>query len=117
MSIFSKEGRILIHVSHFFPGTLLFALSVLFTFNLHSKNSIGLFGYFETDALIRTDAFVESTALLEHKLHLCPIGTFLSVLFSTLIKKKVSSICTPMLIQGRLERTETTLMRFKWDSV
>jgi len=29
--------------------------------------------------------------------------------------KKASFIRTPMLIQGRLERTETNLMHFKWD--
>ena len=28
---------------------------------------------------------------------------------------KVSSIRTPVLIQGRLERTETNLMHFKWE--
>ena len=27
----------------------------------------------------------------------------------------VNSIRTPMLIQGRLERTETNLMQFKWE--
>jgi len=30
---------------------------------------------------------------------------------------KISSICTPMLIQGRFEHTETNLMHFKWGSV
>ena len=29
----------------------------------------------------------------------------------------VSSIRTPMLIQGRLERTETKLIHFRWDHV
>jgi len=29
----------------------------------------------------------------------------------------VSSIRTPMLIQGRLERVETNLMHFKWEQV
>jgi len=31
------------------------------------------------------------------------------------LKKIVRSIRTPMLIQGRLERTETNRMHFKWE--
>ena len=36
-------------------------------------------------------------------------------LFSQYIKKSSVSIRTPMLIKGRLERTETNLMHFKWE--
>jgi len=34
---------------------------------------------------------------------------------TALIKKMVSSIRTPVFIQGRLERTETKLMHLKWE--
>jgi len=39
------------------------------------------------------------------------------LLWISVFIKKVSSIRTHMLIQGRLERTETNLIHFKWGSV
>jgi len=44
--------------------------------------------------------------------------TYLNSLIELLrdeVSFKVSSIRTPMLIQWRLERTETNIMHFKWD--
>jgi len=48
-------------------------------------------------------------------LSLCETSHRNPPIFRSDIKKKVSSIRTPMLILGRLERTETNLMHFKWE--
>ena len=54
---------------------------------------------------------------LKFKAEHCVISLFSTLSLSDSQKLKASSIRTPVLIQGRLERTETFVIQFKWGSM
>jgi len=62
-----------------------------------------LHGYWQTMAVLDIQASMDSPT--------CVFSTMRLIL-----PFKVSSIRTPMLIQGKLERTETNRMHFKWEA-